>query len=65
MTEKRTARRAVCTRSDTRFVALDRRDQSTIVAQGRNAVNVVKRAKSTGTPFVMSFVPKAGQTYVL
>lgn len=52
-------------RKNTRFVAINREDRTSIVAQGRNAVRVARSAESKGVPFFMSFVPKAGQTYVL
>jgi len=65
MTTPNNSRDEVHVRSDTRFVAVNRRDGRSIIAQGRNATCVATRARSTGTPFLMSFVPKAGRTYVL
>lgn len=47
-----------------RFVALDVTDKSRVVAEGNTALSVAKKAKKTGKPFTMMFVPAAGTRYI-
>lgn len=47
-----------------RYVALDLKDRTKVIAEGRTAVAVAKKARHTGRPFSMLFIPAKGQTYV-
>jgi hypothetical protein len=47
-----------------RFVALDLRDRTKVVAEGRTAEAVAKKAEKTGKPFSMLFVPAKGKRHI-
>jgi hypothetical protein len=47
-----------------RYVALDLRKQSEVIAEGRTALAVAAKARKTGRSFSMMFIPERGKTYV-
>ncbi|MCH7534304.1 MAG: hypothetical protein IH948_00890 [Bacteroidetes bacterium] len=50
---------------DSRWVALDLVDGYSIIAEGKTPEAVHKLADKTGINYVLSFVPKAGTSYIL
>jgi len=51
-------------RKKERVAAIDRRDRKTIIAIGTNAKRVVEKARESGIPFIMTWVPVPGRTYI-
>lgn len=49
----------------TRWVALNIKDNSKIIAEGKTPQSVIKKADKTGKEYILSFVPKKGTTYIL
>lgn len=47
-----------------RYVALDLGKQDKVIAEGKTAEAVADKARRTGRPFSMMFVPERGKTYV-
>jgi hypothetical protein len=47
-----------------RYVALDLKEKSRVIAEGRTAVSVAEKARKTGRAFSMMFIPAQGKTYV-
>ncbi len=47
-----------------KFVALDVKDRTRIIAEGRTAESAARKARKCGKPFSMMFVPARGRTYV-
>lgn len=47
-----------------RYVALDLKQQNKVIAEGRTAIAVADKARKTGRPFSMMFIPEHGKTYV-
>ena len=47
-----------------RYVALDLKDKAKVIAEGRTAVTVAEKARKTGKPFSMLFLPEEGKAYV-
>ena len=50
--------------NSTIWAALDAEDNSTVLAQSTNPLEVAEIAKKSGKNFIMSFIPKEGQTYI-
>jgi hypothetical protein len=44
-----------------RFIAVDRSNKGRVIAEGKSAITVAKKAGRTGKPFTMAFVPPAGK----
>ena len=47
-----------------RFVALDAKNKTQIIAEGLSADVVARKAIKSGRPFSMMFVPVPGKTYI-
>lgn len=47
-----------------RFIAIDRAHKGKVIAEGRTANSVYKKAEKTGIAFTMAFVPSEGKKYV-
>lgn len=45
----------------TKYVAIDIRNKSNIIAEGISVKSVVRKADKTGIDYSLMFVPKAGQ----
>lgn len=55
----------IAVRSGTsRYVALDLTDKAKVIAEGRTALAVARKARKTGRSFSMMFLPERGKTYV-
>ena len=50
--------------SESRYVALDLKKQDQVIAEGKTASGVAKKAQKTGRLFSMMFIPERGRTYV-
>ena len=47
-----------------KFVAVDGRHRSKVLAEARTAKAVIQKAEKTGRPFSVMYVPAKGETYV-
>ena len=47
-----------------RFVAIDRAHNGKVIAEGRTANIVYKKAEKTGIAYTMAFIPPEGKKYV-
>ena len=55
----------ICVRSTgSRYVALDLKEQDRVIAEGRTVASVAAKARKTGRPFSMMFIPQRGKAYV-
>lgn len=60
---KKTVNIAIRNKSS-RYVALDLCRQDKVIAEGKTATAVADRARRTGRPFSIMFVPERDKTYV-
>ncbi len=51
--------------ANTRFVALDAAVPGKILCEGLKADSVARRARATGKPFAMLYVPKNNESHAL
>ncbi|MEX0813655.1 MAG: DUF5678 domain-containing protein [Chitinophagales bacterium] len=49
---------------DSRWIAVNVKDNSKIIAEGKTPQEVIKKAKKTGVNYILSFVPKKDSTYI-
>lgn len=47
-----------------RYVALDLKKRDKVIAEGKTATAVAQKARKSGRPFSMMFIPLRGKTYV-
>jgi hypothetical protein len=47
-----------------RFVAIDRAHKGRLIAEGKTALAVHKKAEKIGIAYIMAFVPPKGKKYV-
>ena len=51
-------------KATTRFVAVDGKDRSRVLAEAKTAKAVLREAEKTGRSFSVMYIPAKGETYV-
>lgn len=46
------------------YAAIDIKDKSTIIAEGKKVDEVIRKADKTGKEYLIMYIPKRGQTYI-